>query len=124
MARAIDDDATARLKALADAEVTAAKQRHKTRSSAAARFTGAVATLADAETAWKAAQGEATTAKAGAVGDLLDTGMKPGEVAELLGIDTKEVRALKTATPGAPASVEVGQGASLNSDRPHSPTGG
>ena len=118
MARVIDDDATARLKALADAEVAAAKQRHKTRSTATARFAAAVAKLADAETAWTAAQGEATEAKATAVADLLDSGMKPGEVAELLGIDTKEVRAFKTA---APATDTTGPGASANGTDPQTP---
>lgn len=118
MARVIDDDATARLKALADAEVAAAKERHKTRSTATARFAAAVAKLADAETAWSAAQGEANDAKATAVGDLLDSGMKPGEVAELLGIDTKEVRALKTA---ASATDTAGTAESANGTTPQSP---
>ena len=121
MARVIDDDATARLKVLADAEVAAAKERHKTRSTATARFAAAVAKLADAETAWSAAQGEANTAKAAAVGDLLDTGMKPGEVSELLGIDTKEVRALKTAAPGASAPDTADPAESANGTDPQTP---
>ncbi len=121
MARVIDDDATARLKALADAEVAAAKERHKTRSTATARFAAAVAKLAHAETAWSAAQGEANEAKATAVADLVDSGMKPGEVAELLGIDTKEVRALKTAAPAASDTDTAGPAASANGTDPQTP---
>ena len=121
MARAIDDDATARLKALADAEVAAAKERHKTRSTAIARFAAAVAKLADAETAWSAAQGEANEAKGTAVADLLDSGMKPGEIAELLGIDIKEVRALKAAAPAASVTDTAGPAESANGTTPQSP---
>ncbi len=76
MARVIDDDTTARLEALADAE-----ERHKTRSAATTRFAAAVAKLADAETARSTAQGEANEAKSTAVADLLDSGMEPAESA-------------------------------------------
>lgn len=97
MARVVDDQATQRLKDLADAEVAAAKERHKTRTSAAGRFAAAEVKLAEAQTVWDAAQWEAVTAKAGAVADLVGSGMKPGAVAELLGVSPKDLRSLRSA---------------------------
>lgn len=121
MARVIDDDATARLEALEDAEVAAAKERHKTRTTATTRFAAAVAKLADAETAWTAAQGEANEAKGTAVADLLDSGMKPSEVAELLGVDAKDLGALRAVVPAAPATDTATSTGAANGATPQSP---
>ena len=45
----------------------------------------------------EAAQAEAEGTKAKAVGELVGSGMGPGEVAELLGISERELRALRAA---------------------------
>lgn len=93
-----------RLKELADAEVAAAKERLTTRTGAAALFADAEARLLTARAAWEATQGEAATDKAAAVEQLVESGMKPVKVAELLGIDAKELRALRATTATRPAA--------------------
>jgi hypothetical protein len=93
-----------RLKELADAEVAAAKERLTKRTEAAARFASAEARLVAARTIWEATQGAAATDKAAAVEQLLDTGMKPAQVAELLGLDAKELRTLRATGANRPAA--------------------
>lgn len=122
MARVVDDQATQRLKDLADAEVAAAKERHRSRSTATASFAAAEVKLTQAASAWEAAQGEAVTAKAAAVTALIDSGMKPGDVAELLGIPAKQVRSLRASAPCNAETNEASDGGSTNGQTPHSPT--
>lgn len=99
MARTRNDQTTQRLKEIAAHEAAEAKRRLNLRTTAARRFGAAAARLAEARTAWEAAQGETTEAKASAVADLLDTGMTTTDVSQLLGIDTKQLRALRAAAP-------------------------
>jgi hypothetical protein len=99
MARVTDDPATQRLRELAAQEAAAAKERLAVRTAAARSFSAAVARLAEARAAWEAAQAEAEHLKAKAVGDLLGSGLEAGEVAELLGISERELRALRATAP-------------------------
>jgi|ERR1035437_9769070 hypothetical protein len=84
------------LKELAAKEAAAAKERLKVRSKAAQQFGEATTRLTNAQETWELAQGGATRRKAGAVEDLINSGMKPAEVADLLGIDGKELRVLRS----------------------------
>lgn len=98
MARATDDPTTQRLRELATQEAAATRKRLALRTSAARSFFAAMAQLAEAKAAWEGAQAEAERVKAKAVGELLGTGLEAGEVAELLGIPKRELRALRTRT--------------------------
>ena len=98
MARGTEDPATRRLRELAAQEAAATKERLALRTAAARSFSGAVARLAEAKAAWEGAQTEAERSKARAVGELLGSGMQAVEVAELLGISEKELRALRPTT--------------------------
>ena len=95
MTRDTEDPATRRLRELAAQEAAATKERLALRTAAARSFSGAVARLAEAKAAWESAQAEAERSKATAVGELLGSGMQAVEVAELLGISEKELRALR-----------------------------
>lgn len=99
MARVTDDPTTQRLRELAAQEAAAARERLATRTGAARSFSAAMARLAEAKAAWEGAQAEAERSKAKAVGDLLGTGLEASEVAELLGIPERELRALRATTP-------------------------
>ena len=94
-ARGDDHPTTRRIRELAAQEAAVTKQRLATRTAAARLFLGAVARLGEAKTAWGRAQ-------AGAVEDLVGSGLQPGEVAELLGISNRELRSLGTATSARP----------------------
>ena len=107
MPKRADAATTERLKELADAEVAAAKERLSKRTEAAASFADAEARLLAGHAAWEAIQGEAATDKAAAVQQLVETGMKPAQVAGLLGIDTKELRAVRANGATRPA-IDVG----------------
>lgn len=96
------DPITEQLKKLAQAEATAAKERLARRTSAARDFAAAAATRAEAQATWERIQGEVDAKQARAVVALLDADLKAVQVAELLGIEVKDVRALKTATFDAP----------------------
>jgi hypothetical protein len=95
MALGTEDPATRRLRELAAQEVAATKERLALRTPAARSFSGAVARLVEAKAVWESAQAEAERSKAKAVGELLGSGMQAVEVAELLGISEKELRALR-----------------------------
>lgn len=99
MARVTDDATARRLRELAAQEAAVTKQRLATRTAAARSFSAAVVRLAEARAAWEAAQAEAEGTKAKAVGELLGSGMGPGEVAELLGISERELRSLRAMMP-------------------------
>jgi ERCC4-type nuclease len=101
MARTVDDTTADRLKELADAEMAEAKQRLAKRTAAAKSYATAAAKLVEATKTWERIQAETTTAKAKAINDLLDSEMKPVQVAELLGLDQRELRAIRTTTPAA-----------------------
>ena len=99
MARVTDDPTAQRLREIAAQEAAASKERLALRTGAARSFSAAVGRLAEAKAAWEGAQSEAERSKAKAVGDLLGSGLGAGEVAELLGISERELRALRTAAP-------------------------
>jgi hypothetical protein len=94
--------ATRRLRELAAQEAAVTKQRLATRTAAARLFFGAVARIAEAKAAWGRAQAEARRAQAEAVQDLVGSGLQVGEVAELLGISSRELRSLGATTPARP----------------------
>jgi hypothetical protein len=117
----VDDTTEAQLKALADTEVAAIRERLRRRTAAARDFAAASARINEAAATWGRIQGEATTAKARAVKDLIDSDMKPAEVAQLLGLNAKELRAIRTTGPaearqdvetGAPVTPEAGTASS------------
>jgi hypothetical protein len=87
------------LKKLAQAEMDAAKERLTRRTAAARNYASAAARLTDAAATWERIQGEATAAQANAVTELIDSGMKPAAVAELLAVDAKQLRALRATVP-------------------------
>ena len=101
-ARGDDHPTTRRIRELAAQEAAVTKQRLATRTAAARLFLGAVARLGEAKTAWGRAQAEARRAQAGAVEDLVGSGLQLGEVAELLGISNRELRSLGAATSARP----------------------
>ena len=86
-----------RLKEMASQEEAVTKERLAVRTGAARSFARASAPLEGARAAWGRAQAEAAEAKAKAVVDLLGTGMQVGEVAGLLGVTERELKALRTA---------------------------
>ena len=63
-------------------------------------------------TTWALAREEATRRKGGAVESLINSGMKAAEVAELLGIEGKELRTLRAAAPNSNPNNGSGPGAS------------
>lgn len=93
MARELGDQAARRLKEIAAQEEAAAKERLAVRTAAARSFVRAGARLDGARAAWERAQEEVGEAKAKAVRDLLGTGMHAGDVAGLLGVSERELRA-------------------------------
>jgi hypothetical protein len=95
----VDDTTEARLKELAQAEMTRTKERLAKRTTAARDFATATAKIEAAATTWERIQGEAIVAKASAVTALIDSEMKPAEVAQLLGIDAKELRTIRAVAP-------------------------
>ena len=103
MARVTDDPTTQRLREIAAQEAAAAKERLAVRTGAARSFSAAVARLAEAKVAWEGAQAEAERSKAKAVRDLLASGLEAGEVAELLGISERELRASRATAPERPS---------------------
>ena len=94
MARQFDDRVALRLKQMASQEGAATKERLAVRTAAARSFARASAQLEDANAAWERAQTDVAEAKAKAVAELLGTGMQADEVAGLLGIPGRELRAL------------------------------
>ncbi len=54
-----------------------------------------MARLAETKAVWERAQADAQRAQDEAVEDLLGSGLQPGEVAELVGISTRELRSLR-----------------------------
>ena len=120
MARVTDDRTTRRLRELAAQEAAATKERLATRTGAARSFSAAAARLAEAKAAWEGAQAEAEPVKAKAVGELLGTGLEASEVAELLGITERELRALRVTAPERPANVNsAGNGAAREAAATH-----
>jgi hypothetical protein len=101
MARRIDDPVADQLKKLAQTEASAARQRLAKRTTAARDFASATAMRAEGAATWERIQGEANLRQAKAIAALLDSDLKPTEVAQLLGINVREVRALKSAAPQA-----------------------
>ena len=95
----MDGNTENRLKQLAQAEAAAVKERLTKRTAAARDYGVAVARLAEAAVTWERIQGEVTMARAKAVADLLDSEMAAADVAKLLGLETKELRALRGAAP-------------------------
>ena len=67
------------------------------RTAAACSFTRAGARLEDAKAAWEQAQEEVAEVRTKAVADLLSTGMAVEEVAGLLRVPERELRALRAA---------------------------
>jgi hypothetical protein len=107
-----DDPIIEQLKKLAQAEATAAKERLAKRTAAARDFGAAAATRAEAQATWERIQGEVDAKQAKAVASLLDTDLKAAQVAELLGIEVKDVRMLRAVAPegaagGSPAGRAV-----------------
>jgi len=96
------DKTEGQLKELARTEMAAAKDRLAARTAAARDYAKAAARLTDAASTWQRIQTEATAAQARSVAALIDSDMKPAEVARLLGIDTKQLRSLRTASPAPP----------------------
>jgi len=111
MARSADGTTEQTLKDLAAEEVAAAKERLAVRTAAARRFAAAEAKLAEARAALELSQREATKAKGAAVDEILDSGMKPGDVAKLLGIDAKELRAIRSAAQAHATTKAPGEAA-------------
>ncbi len=97
------DPITEQLKKLAQAEATAARERLAKRTSAARDFASAAAGRAEAQANWRRIQGEVDAKQSKAVAAVLDTDLKAAQVAELLGIDVKDVRTFKTAVHDHPA---------------------
>jgi len=93
------DETEGQLKELAHTEMAAAKDRLAARTAAARDYAKAAARLTDAASTWQRIQIEATAAQARSVAALIDSDMKFAEVARLLGIDTKQLRSLRTASP-------------------------
>ena len=117
VARVADDPTIRRLRELAAQEAAATKERLATRTAAARFFSGAGARLAETKVAWERAQAEAQRAQAEAVEDLLGSGLQADEVAELLGISSRELRTLRGTTParGAKASDRTKASVALDS---------
>ncbi len=97
MARTSEDPITEQLRKLAQTEAAAAKERLSKRTAAARDFAGASATRLEAVAAWERIQGETHLKQAKAVAALLDSDLSAADVAQLLGIDQREVRTLKAA---------------------------
>ena len=127
MAHQFEDRAARRLKEMASQEEAAAKERLSVRTAAARSFVRASGRLEDARAVWERAQEDVRGAKAKAVADLLGTGMEADEVAGLLGLSERELKALRAATgargekanrgeavvPGTDRAAEEGQPARL-----------
>lgn len=96
MAHQFDNRVALRLKQIAAQEEAATKERLAVRTGAARSFARASAQLEDAKAAWERVQTDAAEAKAKAVAELLWTGMQADEVAGLLGIPERELRAIGT----------------------------
>jgi hypothetical protein len=97
MAHQFEDRAARRLKEMAAQEEAAAKERLSVRTAAARSFARAGGRLEDARAVWERAQEDVHGAKAKAVADLLGTGMEADEVAGLLGVSERELKALRAA---------------------------
>ena len=83
-------------------QVAATKQRLAIRTAAARSFSGAAARLAQTKAALEGAQTDAERAQAEAVSDLIGSGLQRDEVAELVGVSTRELGSLRATTPAPP----------------------
>jgi hypothetical protein len=97
MGHQFEDRAARQLKDMATQEEAAAKERLSVRTAAARSFARASGRLEDARAVWERAQEDVRGAKAKAVADLLGTGMGPDEVAGLLGVSERELKAFRAA---------------------------
>lgn len=99
MARVADDPTAKRLRELAAQEAADTKKRLASRTAAARRYAAASARLRLAQAAWEAARAETGEARSKAVEELIDSGMKPAEVAGLLDVEPRELRNLRAPAP-------------------------
>ena len=82
--------------------MAATKQRLAIRTAAARSFSGAAARLAQTKAALEGAETDAERAQAEAVSDLIGSGLQRDEVAELVGVSTRELGSLRATTPAPP----------------------
>lgn len=116
MAHQFEDRAARRLKEIASQEEAAAKERLSVRTAAARSFVRASGRLEDARALWERAQEDVRGAKAKAVADLLGTGMEADEVAGLLGLSERELKALRAATARRVEKANGGEGPTPRTD--------
>ena len=87
------------------------------RTAAARLFSVAVARVAETKAAWGRSEAKGQRARAGAVEDLLGSGMELGEVTELLGISTRELHSLCATRPQRPTEAGSPMNGSVQSKR-------
>jgi hypothetical protein len=116
MAHQFEDRAARRLKEMAAQEEAATKERLSVRTAAARSFARAGARLEDARAVWERAQEDVRGAKAKAVVDLLGTGMGAGEVAGLLGVSERELKAFRAAGVRCGEKANGGEGPAPRTD--------
>ena len=117
MAHQFEDRAARRLKEMASQEGAAAKERLSVRTAAARSFARAGARLEAARAVWERAQEDVHGAKAKAVADLLGTGMKAGEVAGLLGVSERQLKALRMPAGARGEKANGGEAVAPGTDR-------
>lgn len=86
--KATNSPAASALKQMADDEIASLKATYAKREAAAKRYEVAATAIAEAETAIAKARDE----QAAAVAILVETGMAPPGIAELLGVDQRQIR--------------------------------
>jgi hypothetical protein len=116
MGHQFEDRAARQLKDMATQEEAAAKERLSVRTAAARSFARASGRLEDARAVWERAQEDVRRAKAKAVADLLGTGMQVGEVAGLLGVSERELKAFRAAGGRRGEKANGGEGPAHRTD--------